>query len=52
MMPPPSLKGGDRPNLWHPHSQTNSKRFKVADFMYARRAEKEGVPKADSENAA
>jgi hypothetical protein len=27
-----------RPDLWHPKSHTSSKRFQIADFMYARRA--------------
>ena len=27
-----------RPDLWHPESKTNSKRFQIADFMYASRA--------------
>lgn len=26
-----------RANFWHPQSQTSSKRFQIADFMYARR---------------
>jgi hypothetical protein len=26
-----------RPDLWHPQSHTSSKRFQIADFMYARR---------------
>jgi hypothetical protein len=27
-----------RTDLWHPNSHTGSKRFQIADFMYARRA--------------
>ena len=27
-----------RPDLWHPNSHTSSRRFQIADFMYARRA--------------
>ena len=34
-----------RTDLWHPKSQTSSKRFQIADFMYARRAAKNGDPK-------
>jgi hypothetical protein len=30
-----------RTDLWHPNSKTSSKRFQIADFMYARRAAKE-----------
>lgn len=26
-----------RPELWHPHSRTSSKRFKIGDFMYLKR---------------
>ena len=33
-----------RPDLWHPNSHTSSKRFQIADFMYARRAAKDGKP--------
>ena len=29
---------GHRTDLWHPNSHTGSKRFQIADFMYARRA--------------
>jgi hypothetical protein len=32
---------GHRADLWHPRSQTSSKRFQVADFMYARRVAEE-----------
>jgi hypothetical protein len=28
-----------RPDLWHPQSHTSSKRFQIADFMYARRVD-------------
>jgi hypothetical protein len=31
-----------RTNLWHPKSHTSSKRFQIADFMYARRAGNKG----------
>ena len=30
-----------RPDLWHPRSQTSSKRFQIADFRYAKRDEAE-----------
>jgi hypothetical protein len=30
-----------RTDLWHPQSKTSSKRFQIADFMYARRAAKD-----------
>jgi hypothetical protein len=33
-----------RADLWHPKSQTNRKRFQIADFMYPRRAAKNGGP--------
>lgn len=26
-----------RPDIWHPHSRTSSKRFQIADFRYSRR---------------
>lgn len=26
-----------RRDIWHPHSRTNAKRFKIADFMYSKR---------------
>jgi hypothetical protein len=38
-----------RVDLWHPRSQTSSKRFQVADFMYARRVAAEGASKASTE---
>jgi hypothetical protein len=31
-----------RTNLWHPNSRTSSKRFQIADFLYARRAATNG----------
>jgi hypothetical protein len=34
-----------RTDLWHPKSRTSSKRFQIADFMYARRAARNGDPK-------
>jgi hypothetical protein len=34
-----------RTDLWHPKSRTSSKRFQIADFMYARRAAKKVDPK-------
>jgi len=34
-----------RTDLWHPKSHTSSKRFQIADFMYTRRAARNGVPK-------
>lgn len=33
-----------RVDLWHPKSHTSSKRFQIADFMYARRAARDGGP--------
>jgi hypothetical protein len=32
-----------RIDLWHPNSKTSSKRFQIADFMYARRAAKDST---------
>jgi hypothetical protein len=33
-----------RADLWHPRSHTSSKRFQIADFMYARRVATESEP--------
>jgi hypothetical protein len=41
-----------RPDLWHPNSHTSSKRFQITDFMYARRAAKEGEQNKETENQA
>lgn len=35
-----------RPDLWHPRSHTSSKRFQIADFMYAHRGAANGTLKA------
>jgi hypothetical protein len=43
-----SKKFENRPDLWHPESRTNSKRFQIANFMYARR----GVARDDQGDAA
>lgn len=37
-----------RRELWHLHSWTSRKRFQIADFMYAKRAEAELVGSADA----
>ena len=36
-----------RVDLWHPRSHTSSKRFQIADFMYARRVAAESERSSD-----